>query len=357
MKNLVSRRFLTLLSILVFFFATACASFAQQQSDGFTKALDNLARDISQSSNNVLAGGSGADIDKLSDEVFSRLEGVSLNEIRSFIDTVNTPMQLEYVLESASAFATKNQKLPYVLASLKTIKLLNEKTKFLITQSPEQEELLAVSRKASEAVRKLSSQKNVMARSEVESISKNVTVKSGAPAKSPARSAAKLKQGANYYADTNTTTFAISAPRATSVKLTLFDTADAKTGKEYEMKKTAEGVWYLAFNQKLTGKFYGYHIDGPAGKGERFNPKTLLSDPYAYANDGSYGKSIVVDNAFSWTSNFSTPDVKDIVVYEMHIKSYSAHSSSGVPADKRGKYLGLLEGASSEKVLDRKSVV
>ena len=351
MKNLVSRRFLTLLSVLVFFFASACASFAQQQSDGFTKALDNLARDISQSSSNVLSGGAGADIDKLSDEVFSRLEGVSLDEIRSFISNVNTPMQLEYVLESASAFASKNQKLPYVLASLKTIKLLDEKTRFLITQSSDQQELLAVSRKASEAVRRLSSQKNIMAKSEVESISKNVTVKSGAPAKSPARTAAKLKQGANYYADTNTTTFAISAPRATSVKLSIFDSADAKTGKEYEMKKTAEGVWYLAFSQKLTGKFYGYHIDGPAGKGERFNPKNLLSDPYAYANDGSYGKSVVVDNAYNWTSDFKTPDIKDIVVYEMHIKSYTSHSSSGVPADKRGKYLGLLEGASSEKVL------
>lgn len=351
MKNLVSKRFLTLVIVMVLFLAAACASFAQQQSDGFTRSLDNLARDIAQSSNNLVSAGTGADIDKLSDEVFSRIEGVSLAEVRSFIDTVNTPRQLEYVIDSASAFAAENQKLPYVLASLKTIKLLNEKTRFLLTQSQDQEELLAVSHKAAEALKKLSSQKNVLARSEVESISKNVTVRSGAAAKSPARSASKLKQGANYYPDTNTTTFALAAPRATAVKLALFDSADAKTGKEYEMKKTAEGVWYLAFNQKLTGKYYGYYVDGPAGKGERFNPKNLLSDPYAQANDGSYGKSVVVDNSFDWSSNFKTPEAKDMIVYEMHVKSYTAHASSGVPAAKRGKYLGLLEGASSDKVL------
>ncbi len=352
MKNLTVKNLVVLLVLLAFVFSFTPVSLAQQQSGGFNQSLDNLARDIAQSSGNLISKGAGADIEKLSDEVFSRLEAVSLNEIQSFIDTVNTPQQLDYVLESASAFAAANQKLPYILASLKTVKLLNEKTRFLIAQSSEPEELLAVSKKASEIIRGLSSQKNVLARNQVEKIAGNVTVKSGAiSAKTPVRTASKLKFGANFYPETNTTTFAINAPRATAVKLAVFDSAAAKTGREYDMKKTADGVWYLSFNQNLVSKFYGYYIDGPAGKGEKFDAKKLLSDPYAYANDGSYGKSVVSDTRFNWSSNFKTPELKDMIIYEMHIKSYTSHSSSGVSADKRGKYLGLLEGASSDIVL------
>ncbi len=352
MKNLTVKNLMVLLILLALVFSFTPVSLAQQQSGGFNQSLDNLARDIAQSSGNLISKGADADMEKLSDEVFSRLEAVSLNEIQSFIDTVNTPQQLDYVLESASSFATANQKLPYILASLKTIKLLNEKTRFLIAQSSEPEELLAISKKSSEIIRSLSTQKNVLARNQVEKIAGNVTVKSGAiSAKTPVRTASKLKFGANFYPETNTTTFAINVPRATAVKLAVFESAAAKTGREYDMKKTADGVWYLSFNQNLASKFYGYYIDGPAGKGERFNPKTLLSDPYAYANDGSCGKSIVTDTRFNWSSNFKTPELKDMVIYEMHIKSYTSHSSSGVAADKRGKYLGLLEGVSSDKVL------
>ncbi|HOT75610.1 MAG TPA: hypothetical protein PK467_07495, partial [Candidatus Wallbacteria bacterium] len=84
MKNLVCKRFLALLLISVLSFFTFSYASAQQQSDGLTRALDNLARDISQSSNNLLSSGDAADIQVLSDAVFSRLEDVSLSEIRSF---------------------------------------------------------------------------------------------------------------------------------------------------------------------------------------------------------------------------------------------------------------------------------
>lgn len=352
MRSLTVKNLIVLLVLLACIFTFTPVSIAHQQSGGFNQSLDNLARDIAQSSGNFISKGANVDIEKLSDEVFSRLEAVSLNEIQSFIDAINTPQQLDYAVESASSFAAANHKLPYILASLKTIKLINEKTRFLIAQSGQPEELLAISKKASEAIRCLSSQKNTLAKNQIEKISENITVKSGViNTKAPARSPSKLKFGANFYPETNTTTFALNAPRATAVKLAIFESAAAKTGREYDMKKTADGVWYLSFNQNLTSKFYGYYVDGPAGKGERFDAKNLLSDPYAHANDGSYGKSIVTDTRFNWSANFNTPQLKDMVIYEMHVKSYTAHSSSGVAADKRGKYLGLLEGVSSERVL------
>ncbi len=354
MKNLTGGKFIVIIALIILTLAFPFTAIANaQQESGFSKALDNLARDIAQSSNNIVSNGRSADIEKLSDEVFSRLENISLNEVQSFIDAVNTPQQINYALESASAFASANQKLPYILASIKTIKLLNEKTRFLITQSPDQSELLDTAKKADLILKNLSSHKNVLARKETESLTGNITVKSRAVSARPAaRQSSKLRLGANFYSETNTTTFALNAPRATSVKLALFDSAEAKTGRKFEMKKNSAGIWYLAFNQNLVSKFYGFYVNGPEGKGERFNSERLLSDPYAYANDGSYGKSIVVDTNFKWSAaNYKTPPMKDLIIYEMHIKSYTSHSSSGVSADKRGKYLGLLEGASSDKIL------
>ncbi|HNY12731.1 MAG TPA: alpha-amylase family glycosyl hydrolase, partial [Candidatus Wallbacteria bacterium] len=348
----LKRRLLVLFVAFLFLFNLTVSLSAQVQSDGFTKSLDNLARDISQSCRNVLENSDGRDLEQLSDAAFSKIEEVSFSEIKAFIESVNTPQQLNYIVETVNSFSETNKKLPYVLASVKTLKLLNEKTRFLIAQQPDETELVMVSNKIGSSLKQLNSQKASLA-SEVSSqlVSKSAS-DSNKAVKSQARSSEKLKLGANYYAASATTTFALNAPRATSVKLVLFDAEADKAGKEFEMKKTAEGVWYLAFNQKLIGKFYGFKVDGPKGPGEFFNPENLLSDPYAYANVGSYGKSIVVDTTFNWTdSGFKTPSPEDIIVYEMHIKDYTAHSSAGVNAANKGKYLGLLEGEDSDKVL------
>ncbi|MBI3039527.1 hypothetical protein HYY75_10880 [bacterium] len=83
-----------------------------------------------------------------------------------------------------------------------------------------------------------------------------------------------------------------------------------------------------------------------------FDPTRLLSDPYAKANVDHNGKSIIVNSNFRWTDQgFKTPAMKDLVLYEMHVKDFTAHSSSGVNGSKKGKYLGLLEGKGTDKVL------
>jgi|GEM_PF-646355 len=355
MKKVLSIRSIRSLSILTILLLTILmavpGAMAQVQSDGFSKSLDNLARDISQSTKNLVSN-DAKDISEISDAVFSKLEAVSMNEVKSFIETINTPQQLKYVVESTHSFALANQKLPHVLASIKTLKLVNEKIKFMVAQSPDSQELLAVSAETDSVIKSLSSEKTSLAKQHAETLTRNVTVTSKeTPARVQAK-ASKLKMGANYYADSNSTTFAINAPRATSVKLALFETVEDKNGKEFDMKKNADGVWYLAFNQKLVGKFYGFKLDGPKEDGNRFNSEALVSDPYAYANIGSYGKSIVIDNNYNWTdSSFKTPGAKDIIVYEMHVKDYTAHQSSGVSPEIMGKYLGLLEGQTSDKVL------
>ncbi|HNV68670.1 MAG TPA: alpha-amylase family glycosyl hydrolase, partial [Candidatus Ozemobacteraceae bacterium] len=141
------------------------------------------------------------------------------------------------------------------------------------------------------------------------------------------------------------TSFAVSAPDATSVNLVLFNKPEEKTGAGYAMKKDAAGVWRCSIDGELYGKYYGFAADGPNTPGFLFDPKRLLSDPCALANVDHDGKSIVVKTDFTWTDKgFKPPSAKDVIIYEAHVKDLTAHPSSGVPADLRGKYLGILEG-------------
>lgn len=148
------------------------------------------------------------------------------------------------------------------------------------------------------------------------------------------------------------THFSVYSPAATSVKLAIFKKATDKTGQNYEMTKDNYGVWHHSLEGALFGVYYGYYVDGPKTAGHLFNPKTLLSDPYAFANYNHDGKSIVVDRTFKWSSNkFKRPAHKDMIVYEMHIKDFTAHGSSGVKAPHKNNYLGVLQGKGTGRVL------
>jgi pullulanase/glycogen debranching enzyme len=148
------------------------------------------------------------------------------------------------------------------------------------------------------------------------------------------------------------TSFSVYSPVADKVDVVLFKKADDKTGKSFAMKKAANGIWNATIKGELYGTFYGFVADGPQKDGHLFDSTRLLSDPYAFANVDHNGKSVVVDRSFKWTDqNFKRPSAKDAILYEMHVKDFTAHKSSGVTGSKKGKYLGLLEGKGSDKVL------
>lgn len=148
------------------------------------------------------------------------------------------------------------------------------------------------------------------------------------------------------------THFSVYSSAATEVNLVVFKNAEDRTGTSYKMTKGAGGIWAFSLPGELYGTFYGFSADGPKTDGHLFDPSRLLSDPYAFANVDHDGKSVVVDRNFKWTDqNFKRPAAKDAIIYEMHIKDYSAHKSAGVPAGLRGKYLGLLQGKGTDKVL------
>lgn len=148
------------------------------------------------------------------------------------------------------------------------------------------------------------------------------------------------------------TTFTVYAPAATKLELHLFAKPADKKGTVIPMKKNSAGYWSVTLPKVLYGVYYGYKADGPKGNGHLFDPDRLLSDPYAFANYNHDGKSIVVDRSYNWkVKNFKAPLPKDAIIYEMHIKDFTAHSSSGVKGPDKGKYLGLLHGKGTDKVL------
>ena len=109
---------------------------------------------------------------------------------------------------------------------------------------------------------------------------------------------------------------------------------------------------------------YGYRASGafdPAS-GMRFDDHKLLLDPYGFAvvvpqnysreaarmkgdNAATAMKSVVADPSdYDWEGDtpLHRPSSRTII-YEMHVRGFTRHPSSGVAEDKRGTYAGLIE--------------
>jgi isoamylase len=106
------------------------------------------------------------------------------------------------------------------------------------------------------------------------------------------------------------------------------------------------------------GQLYGYRVEGPwdLPKGMRFDPTKVLLDPYGRGvavpdrydraaagepgdNSATAMKSVVVDPAaYDWEGDapLRRPSAQTIV-YEMHVRGFTRHPSSGVTRRSRGR--------------------
>ncbi len=174
--------------------------------------------------------------------------------------------------------------------------------------------------------------------------------------------------------------FALFSENAEAVELCLFDAPDAasETQRIALVERTGR-VWHGYLPDVRPGQLYAYRVDGPYApeRGQRFNRRKLLLDPYARAiagriawSNAQFGyrigdprqdlapsredsaanlpKCIVIDAAFSWGDDRPprTP-WSQTVVYECHVKGMTIRHP-GVPEPLRGTYLGL----ASDAVLD-----
>lgn len=102
---------------------------------------------------------------------------------------------------------------------------------------------------------------------------------------------------------------------------------------------------------------YGFRMDGPFNEkeGHRFDKTKILMDPYAKAIGGRdvWGvepdwnniyqhRARVLQDDFDWEDDraLETP-VEDLIIYELHVRGFTQHQSSGVK--HRGTFAGLRE--------------
>jgi isoamylase/glycogen operon protein len=151
--------------------------------------------------------------------------------------------------------------------------------------------------------------------------------------------------------------FAISAKEAAQLTLCLFEEGNLSTPfKEFPLDpaqyKTGD-VWHTFIEGASTPLVYAYRSFPIANPEEQH----LLLDPYAKAvatgkewgiqpgqKDAPYrplGK-VIESDGFDWEGDHP-PKIatQDLIIYEMHVRGFTRHSSSGV--EHPGTYLGLIE--------------
>lgn len=162
--------------------------------------------------------------------------------------------------------------------------------------------------------------------------------------------------------------FSLFSRSATGVELVLFDRDDdAAPARVVTLDPVANRTyhyWHVFVPGLRPGQLYGYRVQGPTAheQGLRFDSSKVLIDPYGrgvavpqgYSRDAARQagdnaavamKSVVVDpGAYDWEGDqpLQRPSAQTII-YEMHVRGFTCHPSSGLSRQTRGTYAGLIE--------------
>ena len=164
------------------------------------------------------------------------------------------------------------------------------------------------------------------------------------------------------------TNFSVYSKHAKRIELLLFDCVDDAQPKRAIPIDPATNrtyhYWHAFVPAVKAGQIYGYRVDGAFDpqSGMRFDPAKVLLDPYGRAavvpknysrdaarikgdNAANAIKSVVTDpRTYDWQGDapLKTPSSRTIV-YEMHVRGFTRHPSSGLAERKRGTFAGLVE--------------
>ena len=185
------------------------------------------------------------------------------------------------------------------------------------------------------------------------------------------------------YWDGNGLNIAVASTQAQAIELCLFDATGSRETHRASLPACTQDVWHGYLPAKAgsalgwPGQLYGLRAHGPwrPDRGQRFNPRKLLLDPYArqivgefnggpehFGHDGDHPlqpdprdnastalKARVVDEAgerFDWGADRPLRTaLADMVICELHVKGFS-RLNPAVPEALRGTYAGLAHPAS-----------
>ncbi len=146
--------------------------------------------------------------------------------------------------------------------------------------------------------------------------------------------------GVNY--SPQKTVFKVWAPKATEVKLRLYDAGDGGVATStFDMSKGEKGEWSFIISQNLKNKYYTFQVK-QEGQWLQECP-----DIYAYAVGVNGKRGMVVDlastNPAGWHGDKkpALQNFNDAIIYEMHVRDISMDPNSGIK--NKGKFLGLTE--------------
>ncbi|MFI5181412.1 MAG: glycogen debranching protein GlgX [Thermoanaerobaculia bacterium] len=162
--------------------------------------------------------------------------------------------------------------------------------------------------------------------------------------------------------------FSVYSRSASGLELLLFDRADdarpARLVRFDPVVNRTYHYWHQFVPGLSSGQIYGYRARGPmnSANGLRFDPEKILLDPYARAvavpaaysrdlaraagdNAASAMKSVVTDcSSYDWEGDRPLRrHSSQTIVYEMHVRGFTRHPSSGVSERLRGTFAGLVE--------------
>src|SRR5687768_9177237 len=142
--------------------------------------------------------------------------------------------------------------------------------------------------------------------------------------------------------------FSVFSRHATDCTLVLFDKGAAQPKAEIPFPdafRIGNVFSMIVFDLDFENVEYGYRMDGPFAPhaGHRFDRTKILQDPYARAIGGRdswraqpdwnnvypHRSRLVLDD-FDWEGErpLERP-AEDLIIYEMHVRSFTAHPSSG----------------------------
>jgi len=162
--------------------------------------------------------------------------------------------------------------------------------------------------------------------------------------------------------------FSVFSRNCLAVELLLFDREDdpqpARVIPLDPEKNRTYHYWHAWVPGIGSGQVYGYRVYGPLqpADGMRFDSSKILLDPYGRSvavprnysredahrpgdNCGTAMKSVVIDpSAFDWEGDAPLRHASSkTIIYEMHVRGFTRHPSSGLDGNLRGTFAGLIQ--------------
>jgi glycogen operon protein len=153
--------------------------------------------------------------------------------------------------------------------------------------------------------------------------------------------------------------FAILCRHGTAVWLVLLPLEGDQPLAEIALdpwKNRTGNHWHICVSGLPPTFRYGWRVDGPKGPCDRFDPSVILLDPASTAiADGAYWgcpthipgqrssrRSLFIRRSFNWEEDVPPRvPLEDSLIYELHIRGFTCHPSSGVAHP--GTFTGLTE--------------